>query len=598
VESSTKKNHIISLLDSAYMGRINNVKQSIEKTKDALELSYEINDLNLIGKCLNNISLYYMIVGENQLSLDASQKAIACFSELKDELGIADAKFNIGSVYYKTDNYHSGLINLVDCLTIYRKYKDAHKQARVQKSLGAIYEFFGDEKNALASYYHTIEAANEAGDLNLVSNAYNPLSGIYLNQNNIKKATELIEDSIRIKKESGDIRGLAFALYGRGKIFIHTKQFEEAEYDFNESLRIHEEMGEKLGMAMVYYKLGVLFIAMEDWQRALPVLNKGLIFCVGRNITQFQFKCDFLLYRVYKQLGQIEKAMEHLEGYLTLKEKVINTETLKVIENYDLISKQQLIEHTELLKAKEQAEAASIAKSEFLANMSHEIRTPLNGIIGFSDLLSKMELTQTQAKYASVISQSGNSLMQIIDDILDFSKIEARKLTLLKGETDIHEMCQQALDTVRLQVERKGLNLSVAIAKEVPLYVLADEMRLRQVLVNLLSNATKFTDQGDIELKVEEIEQSIEKSTLRFSVRDTGIGIAPENQEKIFEAFIQADLSTTKGYGGTGLGLTISNELLALMGSKLQLTSDVGIGSLFYFDITFYKTDQSVSVSS
>lgn len=586
MESSVKKN-ILSLLDNAYAGRINNVKKSIEQTQEALTMSHEINDLELIGKCLNNISLYYMIVGENQLSLNASQKAIVHFSELKDELGIADAKYNIGSVYYKTDNYHSGLINLVDCLTIYRKYKDPFKLGRVYKAVGTIYEFFGDEKNALTSYYHTIEAAKEAGDLNLESNAYNPLSGIYLNQNNIDKAFDLIENSIRIKTKTGDIRGLAFALYGRGKIFTHTKQFERAESDFNESLRIHEEMGEKLGMVMVYYKMGALFIAMTDWKRALFILEKGLTFCINRNITQIQFKCDFLLYKVYKQLEKTEKAMQHLEAYIILKEKLINTETLRIIENYDLISKQQLIENTELLKAKKEAEAANIAKSEFLANMSHEIRTPLNGIIGFSDLLGKTEMTQKQSKYISLISQSGNSLMRIIDDILDFSKIEAGKLTLLNDLTDIHAMCQQALDTVRPQVEKKGLKLLVAIATEVPHNVLADEMRLHQVLTNLLSNATKFTDKGEIELKVEVLNQSQRESTLRFSVKDTGIGIAPENQKKIFDAFVQADISTTKEYGGTGLGLTISNELLALMDSRLQLNSETSKGSIFYFDVSF-----------
>ncbi len=241
---------------------------------------------------------------------------------------------------------------------------------------------------------------------------------------------------------------------------------------------------------------------------------------------------------------------------------------------------------------KELAQSANKAKSQFLANMSHEIKTPLNGIIGFSDLLMSTELNDQQFSYMTTVNQSATALLGIINDILDFSKIEAGKLELDLQDTFVEELLYSIREIIRFDLDRKQLNLNIVIDPQIPQTIFVDSFRLKQVLLNLLSNAIKFTVKGGITLKIKHKKQ-INSSTqkIRFSVVDTGIGILPINQKRIFEPFLQEDNSTTRKYGGTGLGLTITNQLLQLMDSELKVKSKPDEGSKFYFDLVLTESN-------
>lgn len=595
-------NVINNLLEEAYAARSYDIFKSIELANKALTYSEKINDTALTGKCLSRLSLFCMIISDFEKSNEFSERAIACFKEVNDHLGIAGAKYNLGSVLYKSNNHHGGLLNLLEALSIYKTQGDLGNQSKVEKAVGTIYGYIGDDYNAFKTYVSAIRNARKLSDKNLESNVLNNLSGLLLKRGRLNLAMRMIKHSIKLKKETNDIRGLGFAIYGRGKVYLETGFYQKAEKDFLDAYKIHKDTVEMLGCSMVLCKLGKLYYKLENFDKADEVLKEGLRISIDIDATAIKLKNYHLLHQMYKTTGNITESLKYLELYIAEKEVVMNNQTLKVIENYELINQMNILENQSKIQKEKQKvidkknadeKEAVKQKQKFLSIMSHEIRTPLNAITTIISLLEGKMKAEDKELFNS-LQFASNNLITIVNDILDFTKLDSDKSQVEASSTNLASLCSNVVNLHSENANNKGLSLILENGISNTRNYFIDQPKISQILGNLVSNAIKFTSKGHVVLSTKLINESSDYDEIRFSVKDTGEGISEENLAVIFDSFSQVKPITTRSQGGTGLGLAIVKKLVSLHGSEIFVESEPNYGSEFYFTVKFKKSYDKV----
>ncbi|SMD38988.1 hypothetical protein SAMN04488029_3988 [Reichenbachiella faecimaris] len=564
-----------SMLKYAMDSRVSSVKDSIDLTIQAQAKCQALDYSEGLAQCACQLGLFYMIMGDHIAALEYSEEALTAYTEQGDKQGMADALYNIGSIEYKSTQYHKGLEHLYECLRLQNEIDDIIGQSKSLKAIGYIYEAFNEYEKALETYVKCRELSHLIDDKNGESNACNPLSGLYLKVGDYKNALEAINTSINLKKETGDKRGLAFAWYGKGKIHLHLKEYEESKELFSKSLKIHTEVGEKMGCGMSLSKLGHVCLANNNYKEAKDYFNQAI--AVGEEIDnkQIMYKAYFELFNMAMIENNESEALAYHIKYHNYKEQVINSETKSKIKSLESMWKMESLESEARIQRENNliVEKKNEELDKFSSRVSHDLRGPISSLMGLYDVVKSEIEDEAALKYFELYHHRITRINQTIIDLLELSKVKDWQLS--KTNIDFDEMVADCIESFSYLPGFDKIVFEIEIEKE--LKIESDRSLMNTIIQNLIENSIKYSRQDIDNPFVKIYIKQTAEDYMCVIVEDNGIGIDSKYQEKVFDMFYRANDEVQ----GSGLGMFILKSAVEKLDGEVSLVSEVNKGTKF-----------------
>jgi len=514
------------------------------------------------------------VKGQYDAGIEVLKESLTIAKRIADRNLEATALYYLGNIYRDLGDFSNVFSHYEKALAINEESGDEFYQSVILSSISNLLYDLNDFDSALEYALKCLPIFERVSNVNSLLNIYNTLGNIYFKKEQFADALHYFEENIN--RSEAETSAYVMAESGLGKVYYKMQDFSHARKYLSHALQQSEELGNAEVQIICNFYLGRVYMDEGSYRQALQYLNAAYTLAGDYMRRHDVMSIHEVLSALYDKMGDIPKAFYHLKSFEQLKEEIFKQKIINELRNL------QVRQQTELAKKeKEVAERTAFLKHQFMANMSHEIRTPMNAIVGMTRLLLGKEPKQDQLRYLNAIQLSANNLLVIINDILDLSKIEAGKIIIEHTDFSIREVMQSVRDMLMLKVEEKGIELRVSVEDGIPRKLTGDPTRLNQVLINLTGNAVKFTEKGFVAVKASLDKKDGDKLWIRFDVKDTGIGIAPEYVDSIFDSFTQAGTDVTRKFGGTGLGLTISRQLVELMGGRISVSSELKKGTTF-----------------